>query len=81
MIKIIQLRTDWTNILKKAWSIRLGALAALFSGAEVVIPLFADAFPRNIFAVLSFVAVAGAMWARLVAQRNLPEEARNDDRG
>ncbi len=59
---------DWRLIVRKAWSIRLGALAAVLSGAEVVLPLFSDMFPRNLFAVLSFVAVVGAMAARFVAQ-------------
>lgn len=55
-------------VLRKAWSVRLGILAGLFSGAEVVVPFFADAMPRNVFAVLSFVAVMGAVVARFVAQ-------------
>ena len=64
----MKLYDDWRRILRKAWSIRLAALAGLFSGAEVILPLFADAVPRNVFALLSFVAVVGAVVARLVAQ-------------
>ena len=59
---------DWKLVLRKAWSIRLGVLAGVFSGAEVILPLFNAAFPRNVFAILSFVAVGGAGIARLVAQ-------------
>ena len=59
---------DWQRIARKAWSVRLGALAALLSGAEVILPLFSDVFPRNVFALLSFTAVVGAMAARFVAQ-------------
>lgn len=62
------LKDDWKAVLKHAWSIRLGALAALLSGAEVVVPLFADTIPRNTFALLSFVTVVAAMVARVVAQ-------------
>ena len=62
------LHEDWKNIVTKAWSFRLGAVAALLSGAEVVVPLFADAIPRNLFAVLSFFTVVAAMIARVVAQ-------------
>ena len=58
----------WRRILRKAWSVRLGVLAGLFSAAEVVLPLFSDSIPRNTFALLSFVAVMGAVVARLVAQ-------------
>ena len=62
------LKDNWSEIFRKAWSIRLGLLAGLFSGGEVILPLFMDTMPRNIFAALSFVAVMGAVVARLVAQ-------------
>lgn len=64
----MKLYQDWRRILRKAWSVRLGVLAGLFSAAEVILPLFVDAIPRNLFALLSFVAVMGAVVARLVAQ-------------
>lgn len=57
-----------TVVLRKAWSVRLGIVAGIFSAAEVVIPFFADEMPRNVFAILSFVAVMGAVIARFVAQ-------------
>lgn len=38
------------------------------TGAEVVVPLFADSVPRNLFALLSFITVVAAMVARIVAQ-------------
>lgn len=65
---IMTLYPNWRRILHKAWSIRLGLLAGLFSAAEVILPLFGDVLPRNLFAALSFVAVMGAVVARLVAQ-------------
>lgn len=55
-------------VLKKAWSVRLGIVAGLFSGLEIIVPLFIDVIPRNTFAVLSFVTVMGAVIARFVAQ-------------
>lgn len=61
---------NWKHVTKKAWSIRLGVLAAFFSGAEVVLPLFADDIPRKVFAGLSFLAVVGAILARVVAQND-----------
>ena len=64
----MKLKDDWKTVIRKAWSMRLGALAALFSGAEVVVPLFQDSMPRGVFAIISFLCVGGAMWARLVAQ-------------
>jgi len=64
----MKLIPDAKAVLKKAWSVRLGIIAGLFSGAEVIVPFFADAMPRNVFAVLSFIAVMGAVIARFVAQ-------------
>ena len=57
-----------SSVLRKAWSVRLGIVAGLFSAAEVVVPFFADSMPRNVFALLSFAAVMGAVIARFVAQ-------------
>ena len=62
------LHENWRLILKRAWSIRMMLLAGLLSGAEVVVPLFADSMPRGLFAVLSFASAAGALVARIVAQ-------------
>ena len=70
-MKRLALIDDWRRILRKAWSIRMAALAAFFSGAEIIVPLFQDALPRGVFAALSFVTVAGAFVARLVAQKEL----------
>ena len=64
----MELLPDWKKIVRRAWSIRLSIVAALFSGAEVVLPLFVDVLPRNLFASLSFIAVVGAVVARVVSQ-------------
>lgn len=47
-------------------------LAGILSGCEVVVPLFADTLPRNVFALLSGLSVTAALIARLVAQKDLP---------
>lgn len=65
---------DWKRVARKAWSVRLIALAAILSGAEVVLPMFADAFPRTLFSILSFLVVAGALVARFVAQPKMHDE-------
>ena len=67
----MKLASDWRDILRRAWSVRLMILAALLSGVEIVLPLFVDSFSRGTFAVLSFVAVGAALVARIVAQRGL----------
>ena len=46
-------------------------LAGVLSGLEVILPFFSDEIPRNLFAVLSFVAVSAAFVARLVVQKGL----------
>lgn len=69
----MKLIENWRDVLRKAWSMRLMLLAALLSGVEIVLPLFHEAIPRGLFAVLSFLAVAGAFVARLVAQKGLSE--------
>lgn len=66
---------DWKRILRKAWSVRLIVLAALFSAAEVVVPLFYDAMPRNTFALLSGITTAAALIARVMMQKDLPDES------
>lgn len=59
---------DWRRVLQRAWSIRLSILAAVFTAAEVVVPVFGDVLPLGLFVLLAFSASVGAMLARLVAQ-------------
>ena len=63
---------DWRRVLRRAWSIRLSLLAAAFTAAEVVVPLFGDVLlnvmPRGAFVLLAFAASIGATVARIVAQ-------------
>ncbi|HOW46151.1 MAG TPA: hypothetical protein P5305_04035 [Rubrivivax sp.] len=64
----MKLLPDWKTVLRNAWSVRLAALAALLSAAEVVLPMFFDVFNPGVFAAMSgLVAMAGA-FVRLVAQ-------------
>ena len=70
----MELLPDWKRIARRAWSFRLTIIAALLSGAEVVLPLFIDVLPRNLFASLSFVAVVGAAVARVVSQPRMHED-------
>ena len=64
----MKLIDDARKVLRHAWSVRFGVLAAVFSGLEVIVPLFVDAMPRALFAVLSFLTVVAAVLARFVAQ-------------
>lgn len=65
----MKLLSDWKKIVRKAWSFRLLALAALLSAAEVALPFFAEGMPVGVFSALSGLVVVGAMVARLVAQK------------
>lgn len=56
------------EVLKKAWSIRLSLLSAVFSAAEVALPFFGDFVPPRTMAMLAVFTAAGAAAARLVAQ-------------
>lgn len=67
----MKLYDNWREILNKAWSIRLMILAGMLTACEIVLPLYADAIPRNLFAALSALATMGALVARLVAQRDV----------
>ena len=67
----MKLYDNWKEILRKAWSIRFLVIAGLLSGAEVILPLFHESIPKNLFAALSMVFVTAAFVARLVAQRDV----------
>lgn len=56
----ICLLDDWRRVLRRAWSIRFSLLAAAFTAAEVVVPLFGDVLPRGAFVLLAFAASIGA---------------------
>ena len=67
----MKLYGNWKEIIRKAWSIRFMIIAGVLSGVEVILPLFHENIPKNVFAALSLVFVTFAFVARLVAQRDL----------
>ena len=70
----MRLIEDWRHVLKHAWSIRFTVLAALLSGVEIVLPMFNDALPRGVFAVLTLLVTVAAAVARLVPQPKMRGE-------
>ena len=70
----MRLIEDWRKVLRKAWSIRLIVLAGALSGLEIVLPMFSDVVPRNLFAVLTMAVAIGAAVARLTAQPKMRGE-------
>ena len=71
----MRLIPNWRAVIARAWSIRLLIVAGILSGAEVALPLIGDALPipTGMFAGLSFVIVAAAFVARLVAQKGITD--------
>lgn len=67
----MKLYDNWKDILTKAWSIRFIILAGILTGLEIILPLFNESIPQNLFAAFSFVCVSAAFVARLVAQRDV----------
>lgn len=70
---------NWRGVLRKAWSIKFMVLAALMSGAEVVMSILqpSNTLPPGVFAALAGVVTSVALVARLLAQN---EAGAGDDR-
>ena len=66
-----EVNPNWKQIIRKAWSIRFMTMAAILSACEVVLPLYEDTIPKNLFASLSFFFVTAAFISRIVAQRDV----------
>jgi hypothetical protein len=64
---------NWRQVLRHAWSLRFMAIAAVLTGAEVVIAVFINdpPIPRGMFAFLGFIVTVAAAAARFVAQRKV----------
>ena len=59
---------DWRRVARRACSFLFSLVAAVFTAAEVIVPLFSDVLPRGLFVLLAFSASIGAAIERLVAQ-------------
>lgn len=67
----MQLYPNWKEIVRKAWSIKFIVLAGLFSAGEVILPMYGDLIPRNLFAALSGFFCFAALISRVVAQQDV----------
>ncbi|AXP07712.1 hypothetical protein SmphiM6_21 [Sinorhizobium phage phiM6] len=70
---------DWKKILKRAWSVRLMVLAAIFSGLEVAFPLFELNIPPRTFAIISGLLTAGALLTRFIAQKDFKDDDETEE--
>jgi len=73
--KKFSLIEDWRAVLRRAYSVRFIIAAGIVEGISVILPLFIDKFPRDVFAALSFCFVCGAFVARFVAQKSIHEDS------
>lgn len=67
----MKLYSNWREILRRAWSIRLAMLATFFSLLQVLVPIYADVLPRDTFAILTAIATVGVIVARIVWQQDV----------
>jgi len=71
----MKLVSNWRAVLLRAWSIRLILLAGVLSGLETILPTVNDwspwAVPPRLFAIASFVVTMTALYARVVAQKDV----------
>lgn len=69
----MKLDRDWKKIAMRAWSVRLGLIAAILAGLEVAVPLlqYVLPIPQGVFAALAFLVTVAANIARLIQQKDL----------
>ena len=67
----MELIPNFKTIYHKLWSVRLSVLAGVFSGLEVILPMFESMVPRGLFAALSLIAAISSAVARGVAQKEI----------
>jgi hypothetical protein len=70
----MKLIPDYKRVLKQAWSIRWAMCSGLFGGVEAFLPLFSDALPRGLFALLAVLTSIGAIISRLALQKEMHDD-------
>ena len=70
----MRLSHDWRRVLRRAWSVRLMALAVLLTGLEVALPFLGDWIPPGRLGLLAGLVSAAALPARFVAQKGFDDE-------
>ncbi len=73
----MRLVDNWRLVLTRAWSARLMYCAMVLSGCEAALPFLDGALPipPRAFALLAFAVTALALWARIVCQPSVHEDA------
>lgn len=73
MVNKPEVGNTWLDVLRKAWSVRLSALAAVFMAAEIALPILSLDIPQYVFVLLALTASIGSIWARVLIQKNMRE--------
>ncbi len=70
-----RLHPDWRRILRRAWSVRLMALAFILTAAEVALPAVPPipGVSPTALALAAGLVTAGAFVARLIAQKDFED--------
>jgi hypothetical protein len=74
---LFRLRSDWQNIIKRAWSVRLMLLSAVLSGTATGLTIAQPYLGVNPLSVAGIVGIATttasliAIYARLVKQQGI----------
>lgn len=63
---------NWRTVLRHAWSYKLAILAAILSGVDVFMQLFASITPSVWLAIAAGLFSIAAAVSRFVAQKELP---------
>ena len=78
MVQKPKVGATWRKVLRKAWSVRLSALAAVFMAAEIALPMFSPRVPPYLFVLLALAASIGSIWARVLVQKTMQEVVDGD---
>lgn len=66
---------NWQQVLKRAWSVKFNAAAAVFGGLEVAVQLIQPAgIPNGAFAAIGVVVSICATVARVLAQKEVTSD-------
>lgn len=71
----MKLIDDWRRIIRRAWSVRFAALAAVFSVVEAAMPFLLPAFPPHVAASIAALMAVLSLVSRLVAQPKMHDES------
>ena len=61
----MKLKSEWKRDLKKSRTVKLSAVAATLSSAQIALPYLTDVIPAKALAVLAVIAAIGAVIARV----------------